>query len=105
MKNKAIMIVPLFSGSGMRVKIIEGMALGKVIVTTSTGAEGIDARHNENIIIADSEIDFEKEIVNLLENKSFFTKIGENAQKFIVENMDNNKITAELAKFYKDNLK
>lgn len=105
MKNKAIMIVPLFSGSGMRVKIIEGMALGKVIVTTSTGAEGIDARHNENIIIADSEIDFEKEIVNLLENKSFFTKIGENAQKFIVENMDNNKITAELAKFYKANLK
>ncbi|UCH15553.1 MAG: glycosyltransferase [Bacteroidales bacterium] len=105
MKNKAIMIVPLFSGSGMRVKIIEGMALGKAVVTTSTGAEGIDARHYENIIIADSETDFEKEIVNLLENKSFFTKIGENAQKFIVENMDNNKITAELAKFYKANLK
>jgi polysaccharide biosynthesis protein PslH len=35
------MIAPLFSGSGMRVKIIEGMALGKTIVTTTIGAEGI----------------------------------------------------------------
>ena len=105
MTDKAIMIIPLFSGSGMRVKIIEGMALGKVIVTTSTGAEGIDIKHNENIIIADSVTDFEKEIVNLLDNKSFFTKIGENARKFVNENMDNKKITAELAEFYKANLK
>jgi glycosyltransferase involved in cell wall biosynthesis len=105
MTDKAVMIIPLFSGSGMRVKIIEGMALGKVIVTTSTGAEGIDVKHNENIIIADSAADFEKEIANLLDNKSFFTKIGENARKFVIENMDNKKITAELAEFYKANLR
>jgi glycosyltransferase involved in cell wall biosynthesis len=105
MADKAIMVIPLFSGGGMRVRIIEGMALGKVIVTTSTGAEGIDIRHNENIIIADSATDFEKEIVNLLDNKSFFTKIGENARKFVIENMDNKKITAELAEFYKANLR
>jgi glycosyltransferase involved in cell wall biosynthesis len=104
MDDKAIMIVPLFSGSGMRVKIVEGMALGKVIVSTSTGAEGIDITHDENIIIADTETDFEKEILNLLDNKSFFTKIGENARKFVIENMDNKKITAELAEFYKSNL-
>jgi len=71
----------------------------------STGAEGIDIKHSENIIIADSATDFEKEIVNLLDNKSFFTKIGENARKFIIENMDNKKITAELADFYKANLR
>jgi glycosyltransferase involved in cell wall biosynthesis len=105
MADKAIMVVPLFSGSGMRVRIIEGMALGKAIVTTTTGAEGIDIKHNENIIIADSATDFEKEIVNLLDNKSFFTKIGENARKFVIEKMDNKKIAAELAEFYKANLR
>ena len=95
------MVVPLFSGSGMRVKIIEGMALGKVIVTTSLGAEGIDVKHKKDILIADSADDFEKEIEILLENKSFFTKIGENAKTFIVKNMDNKKISAELTEFYK----
>ncbi len=105
MSDKAIMVIPLFSGSGMRVKIVEGMALGKVIVTTSTGAEGIDITHYENIIIADTAADFEKEILNLLDNRSFFTKIGENARKFVIENLDNKKITAQLAEFYKANLR
>ncbi len=104
MENKSIMIVPLLSGSGMRVKIIEGMALGKAIVTTSIGAEGIDIKHKENIIIADTADDLKKELENLLENKSFFTKIGENARTFIVDKMDNNKITVELAEFYKTHL-
>jgi len=105
MIDKGIMIVPLFSGSGMRVKVIEGMALGKVIVSTAIGAEGIDIKHRENIIIADSADEFEKEVGNILENKSFFTKIGENAKRFVVENLNNNKITAGLAEFYKANLK
>ena len=52
MNSKSIMIVPLFSGSGMRIKIIEGMALGKTIVSTEIGAEGIEVSDNENILIA-----------------------------------------------------
>lgn len=54
MNSKAVMIVPLFSGSGIRVKIIEGMALGKTIVSTSLGAEGIPCKDGQNILIADS---------------------------------------------------
>ena len=49
------MIVPLFSGSGMRIKIIEGMALGKPIVTTPIGTEGISTTSGTNILIADNE--------------------------------------------------
>ena len=105
MADKGIMVVPLFSGSGMRVKIIEGMAHGKVIISTAMGAEGIDIRHGENILIAESADEFEKELENILENKSFFTKIGKNAGRFVAENLNNNKITAALAEFYKTNLK
>ena len=46
---------PISSGSGMRIKIIEGMALGKVIISTTIGAEGINCTSGENIIIADSQ--------------------------------------------------
>lgn len=42
MENKQIMVVPLLSGGGIRIKILEGLAAGKVIVSTSTGAEGIN---------------------------------------------------------------
>jgi len=83
MKERAIMVVPLFSGSGMRIKIIEGMALGKSIVTTSIGTEGINTTHNKNILIADTAENFQAEIIKLIENKDFFDKIGIFAQQFI----------------------
>ena len=53
LRSKAIMIVPLFSGGGIRVKIIEGMAAGKTIISTTIGAAGIRYTHRENILIAD----------------------------------------------------
>ena len=48
------MIVPLFAGSGIRVKILEGMALGKVIITTRIGLEGIPAIDRKHVLIADT---------------------------------------------------
>ena len=47
-----IMIVPLLSGGGMRVKIVEAMALGKIIVTTPIGAEGLDIIPNYHAVVA-----------------------------------------------------
>jgi len=95
-----IMMVPLQSGSGMRIKIIEGMAMGKVIVSTSIGAEGIPVTHNENIIIADTPEDFANAIKNLSSNQELKTKIGNNARKFIEDNFENTKLISELLKFY-----
>ena len=97
-----IMIVPLQSGSGMRIKIIEGMAMGKVIVSTSIGAEGIPVTHNENIIIADTPEDFANAIKNLASNQELKNKIGNNARKFIEDNFENTKLIANLIGFYKE---
>ena len=66
-RKHSIMVVPLFSGSGMRVKIIEGMMLGRAIVSTSMGAEGIITQPGEDIIIADTPQEFIRGI-NLLVN-------------------------------------
>lgn len=100
-----IMMVPLQSGSGMRIKIIEGMAMGKVIVSTSIGAEGIPVTHNENIIIADTPEEFAKAIKNLSSNQELKTRIGNNARKFIEDNFENTKLISELLKFYESLVK
>jgi sugar transferase (PEP-CTERM/EpsH1 system associated) len=62
-------VVPLRIGGGSRLKILEAMAADLPIVSTQLGAEGIDARHGENILIADSDDDFTKSLLLLCENE------------------------------------
>lgn len=104
MNSKAVMIVPLHSGSGMRIKIIEGMALNKTIVSTEIGTEGIPTENGKNILIANSSQEFTGAIEKVLSNRDLFDKIGHNAGKFIKENYDNNTISIELLDFYKKHI-
>ena len=99
--HNEVMIVPLQSGSGMRIKIVEGLALGKVIISTSIGAEGIPVTHGENILIADSPKEFAEAIKSLIGNKELKEKLSRNARKFIEEKFDNTKLIGELIQFYK----
>ncbi len=101
MSNKQIMIVPLWSGSGIRVKIIEGMALGKVVIATTIGAQGIECTPNENIIIADSPEEFKTSLLKCIEDEHFCHKISENAKQFIYQNYSNEAITKRFLAFYR----
>jgi glycosyltransferase involved in cell wall biosynthesis len=102
--SKSIMVVPLFSGSGMRIKIIEGMALGKPIVTTPVGTEGISTTSGENIIVVTDAEGFVQSISDLIENRDFFDKISKNAIEFIHENFDNLSSAGALIEFYKKHI-
>jgi glycosyltransferase involved in cell wall biosynthesis len=101
-RSKAVMIVPVLSGSGMRIKIIEGMALGKAIVTTSVGTEGIGTTHGENIFIADQPDEFATYVCSLLENRELCMQTGEKARNFVAGHYDNNAITISLIAFYQN---
>ena len=96
-----IMIVPLLSGSGMRLKILEGMALSKVVISTSIGAEGINAVHKESILIADTPAEFLECIKWLMDSPLRMTQVGESARQFIGEYFDENQNTEYLVRFYK----
>lgn len=100
MLSKNIMIVPLLSGAGMRVKIIEGLALGKTIITTSIGAEGIDYQNNKNIIIADTANEFIESIHKCITDNSFAFEIGKNAKILALEKYNNADICKRLLQFY-----
>ncbi len=101
MNSKAIMIVPLRSGSGLRIKIIEAMTLGKTVVSTKIGAEGIKAKHGEEILYADTANEFIEAITHCVENKRFFDAVGLQAAKFAEEHFNNLSIGNELITFYK----
>jgi polysaccharide biosynthesis protein PslH len=104
MNENNIMIVPLLSGSGMRIKIIEGMALGKVIITTSIGTEGIDTSNNENILICNTPDMFAHQLNRLLTDKQFFNSLSKNAIKFVTENYNNQAIANKLTNFYESQI-
>lgn len=100
MRSKGIMIVPLLSGSGMRVKIIEGMVLGKAIVSTSIGAEGINAEPQRQIVIANSSQEFVASLVSLLQNIEYAKEMGQQAKEFAHKAFDNCLLTQNLMAFY-----
>lgn len=99
--SKAIMVVPLFSGSGMRIKIIEGMSLGKPIVTTDIGTEGIPTENGNNILIANNEEQFTGAITQLINDRELADRIGKNAIEFIQQKFDNLSQASTLIEFYK----
>jgi len=95
-----IMIVPLFSGSGIRIKVIEAMAYGKTVVSTSLGTEGIMCTRGENILIADLACEFFEMISVCIEHPEVLRKTASNARKLIETTYDRKKIIAELEGFY-----
>jgi len=98
--SKAIMIVPLLTSGGMRVKMVEGMAMEKCIISTSLGAEGIDYVDGRDLLIANTVSEFYSAIKRCISDENFCRKVGANARKLIEEQYDNDVITQKLVEFY-----
>lgn len=88
-----LMLVPLLSGGGMRVKIVEGLAAQKCIISTTIGAEGIDYTDKYNIVIADTPKEWVKSIVYYLENDKEREEIERNAVKLANSCYENKAVT------------
>lgn len=100
-----IMLVPLWSGSGLRIKLVEGLAYGKAIITTSIGAEGIPYTKNKDFLIADSSEDFTKAILTLLSDDMLKQNLQRSARALAESSFDYKHIAANLIAFYKDLVK
>jgi len=100
-QNPGPIIVPLFSGSGMRVKIIEAMALKKTVIATSIAAKGIKYKNNINIAIANDPRNFADSIIKTIQNPDFEKEMGRQAYEFVKMNFDFENITANIISFIK----
>ncbi|HEX3007149.1 MAG TPA: glycosyltransferase family 4 protein, partial [Bacteroidales bacterium] len=100
MNRFGIMIVPVFSGSGIRIKIMEAMALKKAMITTSKGAEGLNITPGQEMLIADSAETFKDQIAEILNNKAKQNSLGEAARAFISKEFDNLAISKRVEEFF-----
>lgn len=98
--SKQINIVPLLSGSGIRVKIIEAMSLGKTVITTHVGAEGIAYTDGIDILIADTPEQFAAQVSRCVDDPEFCRTVGRNAYDLINREYSNDTLTAKLIAFY-----
>lgn len=99
--SKSVMIVPLLSSGGMRVKIVEGMAMQKCIISTALGAEGIDYEDGLNILIANNREEFLKAIKRCISDEAYCKRIGENARKLAEGTYDISVVSGKLVAFYR----
>jgi polysaccharide biosynthesis protein PslH len=80
-RGAAVYVVPLRAGSGTRLKILEAMAMGKAIVSTRIGAEGISLVDGESALLADSPQDFADAVCRLLADRALRQRIGQAARR------------------------
>jgi len=96
-----IMVVPLLSGSGMRIKIIEAMAHSRCVVTTPVGAEGINAENGRQILIGETPNELKQLILKAISDADYTQKIAREAFEYTNINFNNRQIISGLNNFYK----
>lgn len=96
----SIMVVPLFSGSGMRVKIVEGMMMGKVIITTPVGREGIKGKDKQHLLLAEDSAQFVESIAYCVEHPERALAIGLAAQETAVAQFDSTEAAKKIMDIY-----
>ncbi len=101
LNRHSVMVVPLLSGGGMRAKILEGMALGKVVLSTSLGMEGIEAVHRQQCLLADSPGEWEEMVNWCYAQGEELAHLGHRARQFCVERYDNLEMAGQLLQSYR----
>ncbi|MFC1922182.1 glycosyltransferase [Chloroflexota bacterium] len=86
--QSSIFVVPLRFGSGTRLKILEAMALGLPVISTSMGSEGLDVTPGKDLLLADSSQEFASQIISLLKNKNSQIKMANSARQTVEELYD-----------------
>lgn len=99
--TKQINVVPLLSGSGIRVKIIEAMSAGKTVIATTIGAEGIAYTEGRDLLVADTPEQFVQQIRRCVDDPDFCQSVGRSAYRLIAEEYSNERLTQKMLDFYK----
>lgn len=101
-RDMQVLVVPLFSGSGLRMKIIEGMSMGKSIVATRVAAEGTEFHDGKDIFIKENADDFAKCIIELISNPILRKQTSAHAIENVRKNYNIFASAEKLLKFYSE---
>ncbi len=101
MQSYRVMVAPLLTGSGIRIKILEGMALGRPVVTTSAGIEGIPVNNQPGVAVTDDPEKFCRQILKFIKAEPDPDKSSAETRQFISSHFDIFELSTRLSQFYK----
>ncbi len=101
LNQHSVMVVPLLSGGGMRAKILEGMAVGKVVLSTTVGMEGISARNREECLLANTPEQWREAVAWCYAQGTDLAQLGRQARAFCTAHYDNLEVARELVATYR----
>lgn len=102
LERAAVVVVPIRTGGGTRFKVAEGLAMGKPVVATTIGAEGIGVHHDEHILLADDPADFADQVVRALEDKALAGALGAAGREFAERHLSWRAAGARLDELYRE---
>ncbi len=105
LERASVVIAPLRIGGGTRLKILEAMAMGKAVVSTSLGAEGLDVVPGRDILIADEPGDFAVRVGRLMDDPARIERLGDAARKLVVQRYGWQASVRRLTAFYEELLR
>ena len=98
--KSAVFVVPLRMGGGTRLKVLEGLAMEKAVVTTSVGCEGIDVTHGEHLLIADEPRAFADAVLGLLGDRDLRLGLGTRGRALVERQYRWETVVEKLEGFY-----
>jgi glycosyltransferase involved in cell wall biosynthesis len=102
MKSYRVMVAPLFTGSGIRIKILEAMAMGRPVVTTPIGVEGIPALNEQELLVSGDPESFKNQIIKLCLDDKLARGLVRESRKLIYENFDTLGLSTRITQFFKE---
>jgi polysaccharide biosynthesis protein PslH len=100
MQRAAVFLAPILSGGGTKLKVLEAMAAGKAIVSTSIGVEGIEGSDQSHFVVADNAEAFSSAVLSLLDDRVFRERLGANARQRAMEKYDWEAICESISRIY-----
>ena len=98
----SVVVAPLRIGGGTRLKVVEAMGLGKALVSTTLGAEGIDVTHDRDVLIADTPADFAEQVLRVLGDAGLARQLGAEARRLVVQRYSWRAAGERLVGFYRE---
>lgn len=102
LERAAAVVVPIRVGGGTRLKVLEAMSMGKALVSTTVGVEGIDVRHRQHVLIADTAQQFAAALVELMGNAELRRELGRAARQLVCDSYRWDAIGQRLLGAYQD---
>jgi glycosyltransferase involved in cell wall biosynthesis len=94
-----VVAIPIRNGSGIKVKLLEALANGVPIVTTSVGAYGVPVKNNQQVFVADDPIEFAQKVMGLLHDPERADALGARGRDWVSEQFDWNRVKPKYADF------